>query len=80
MLSSMHLFEYIPSGIMGNILKSLTFSGAKNNNKIHVPSQLVTWIPYTVFIKSKSMKIMSDMYWCEVLYQFWFSISDVTRP
>ena len=32
---------------MGDILKSLTFSGAKNSNKIRVPSQLVTWIPYT---------------------------------
>ena len=42
------LFEYIPLGITGDILKSYTLSGAKNSNKIRVPSQLVTWIPYTV--------------------------------
>ena len=35
-----------PSCINRDILKNPTWSGAKNSNKLCVPSQLVTWIPH----------------------------------
>ena len=41
------LFEKFPSGINQEILKNVTWSGAKNCNKLCAPSHLVTWNPHT---------------------------------
>ena len=41
------LFEQIQSGINRDILKNPSLCGAKNSNKLRVPSHLVTWIPHT---------------------------------
>ena len=41
------LFEQIPFGMNKDILKNPTLCGAKNSNRLRVPSHLVTWSPHT---------------------------------
>ena len=40
--------DQIQFGIAGDILKNPTLHGAKNINKLRVPSHWATWIPQTV--------------------------------
>ena len=69
--SAYSLFEQIPFGMNRDILKHPTLCGAKNSNKLCVPSHLVTWIPHTVRCSS-SLSYISGFVLLFVPHFFFF--------